>query len=120
MAKAERHLLAGERGLSRRRLQALQARQHLVLAALGERVIELELDVEMILDDRLVAAGDKNKMFDAGFAGLIDDILDDRSVDDGQHLLRDGLGGGKEARAEAGDRENCLAYSFHQSTIHCG
>ena len=34
-------------------------------------------------------------------------------VDDGQHLLRHRLGGGKEARAEAGDRKHSLADCFH-------
>src|SRR5258708_7591246 len=81
----------------------------LVLAALCQRVIELELDIEMILDNRLVAPGDEDEMLDAGLARLIDHILDDRPVDDGQHLLRNGLGGRKKPRAEAGDRENCLA-----------
>jgi len=67
----------------------------------------------MVFDDRLVAAGDEDEMFDAGLARLIDDILDDRPVDDGQHLLGDGLGGREEPRAETGDRENCLANSLH-------
>jgi hypothetical protein len=42
--------------------------------------------------------------------------LDDRPVDDGQHFLRDGLGGRKEPRAEAGDRKNCLANALHADT----
>ena len=100
-------------GLPRRRLQPLQAGELVVLAALGERVIEFELHVEMVLDDRLVASGHEDEMLDAGLACLVDDILDDRLVDDGQHFLGDGLGGREETRAEAGDRENCLANSFH-------
>ena len=113
MAEAQRHLLAGEAGLPRRRLQPLQAGKLVVLAALRQRVVELELDVEMVFDDRLVAAGDEDEMLDAGLARLIDDILDDRPVDDGQHFLGNGLGGREEPRAETGDRENCLANSLH-------
>src|SRR5439155_24222920 len=86
VAEAERDLLAGEAGLARRRLQALQPGKLVVLAALRQRVVELELDVEMIFDDRLVAARDEDEMLDAGFARLVDDVLDDRLVDDGQHL----------------------------------
>ena len=113
MAEAERHLLAGEARLARRRLQPLQPGELLVLAALGQRVVELELEVEMIFDHRLVAAGDEDEMLDAGFPRLVDDILDDGPVDDREHLLRNGLGGRKKPRAETGHRENCLANSFH-------
>ena len=68
-----------------------------------KRALELELAVEMVLDDALVAARDEDEMLDAGRARLVDDVLDDRPVDDGQHFLRHRLGGGQEARAEAGD-----------------
>ena len=67
----------------------------------------------MVFDDRLVAAGDEDEMLDAGLARLIDDILDDRLVDDRQHFLGNGLGGGKKPRAETGDRKHCLANSLH-------
>ena len=40
---------------------------------------------------------------------LLDHVLDDRLVDERQHLLRLRLGGGKEARAEAGGGEDGLA-----------
>ena len=66
---------------------------------------ELELAVEMILDDALVAAGDEDEMLDAGLARLIDRILDQRPVDDRQHFLGHGLGGGQETGSESGDRE---------------
>jgi len=57
--------------------------------------LELELPVEMVLDDRLVAAGDEDEMLDARLARLIDHVLDQPPIDDRQHLLRHGLGGGK-------------------------
>ena len=69
---------------------------------------------------RLVAAGDEDEMLDAGLARLVDDILDDRPVDDRQHFLGDRLGGRQEARAETGNRENCFADFFHDSRVPFG
>ena len=69
----------------------------------------------MVLDDALVAPGDEDEMLDAGLTRLVDDKLDERPVDDRQHLLRHGLGGGQKAGAEAGDRENGFAYGFHRA-----
>ena len=80
---------------------------------LGERALELELAVEMVLDDALVAAGDEDEMLDAGLARLVDHVLDQRPVDHRQHLLRHGLGGRQEPGAEPGDRENGFANGFH-------
>jgi hypothetical protein len=39
-------------------------------------VLEFKLAVEMVLDDRLVAAGDEDEMFNAGLACLVDHVLD--------------------------------------------
>ena len=114
MAEAERRLLSGEAhgaGLG------LVARQNLLLgllAARGKRGVELEHAVEMILDHTLVAAGDEDEMLDAGFLGLVDHVLDQGLVDDGQHLLRHRLGGGQDAGAETGDGEDGFA-DFHGS-----
>ena len=93
----------------------LVARQNVLLgllAARRERGVELEHAVEMILDHALVAAGDEDEMLDAGFLGLVDHVLDQRLVDDGQHFLRHRLGGGQDAGAETGDREDGFA-DFH-------
>ncbi len=93
----------------------LVARQDLhfsLLAAGLQRGVKLVHAVEMVLDHALVAAGDEDEMFDAGLPGLIDHILDQRLVDDGQHFLRHRLGGGQDAGAEAGDREDGFA-DFH-------
>ena len=70
---------------------------------------ELVLLVEMVFDDGLVAAGDEDEMLDTGFARLIDGELDHRPVDDGQHFLGHGFGGGEETGPEPGHRENGLA-----------
>ena len=84
----------------------------LLVAARGQRGVEFEHAVEMVLDHALVAAGDEDEMLDAGLLGLVDHILDQRLVDDGQHFLRHRLGGGQDAGAEAGDREDGFA-DFH-------
>ena len=102
-------------GAGRSRLQEVERR---LLLALEQRHFELELAVEMILDDAFVAAGDEDEMLDAGLAGLVDDVLDQRPVDDRQHLLRHGLGGGQKPCAEPGDRENRFAYASHDGP--CG
>ena len=39
----------------------------------------------MILDHRLVAAGDEDEVLDAGLAGLVDHVLQHRAVDD--HII---------------------------------
>ena len=63
----------------------------------------------MILDHALVAAGDEDEMLDAGFARLVDHMLDHRPVDHGQHFLRHRLGRGQKACAEPGDGKHGLA-----------
>ena len=63
----------------------------------------------MILDDALVAAGDENEVLDARVPRLIDDMLDERPVDDGQHLFWHRLGRGQEAGAKPCHREHGLA-----------
>ena len=109
VAEAERRLLAGEAGRAGRRKIGHQALEFLELAAALQRVLQLVGDVEMILDHRLVAAGDEDEMLDARLARLFDAMLQHRAIDHGQHFLRHGLGGGQNARAEAGDRENGFA-----------
>ena len=90
----------------RSRVELLERRR---LAALASVASSSYLDVEMVLDDALVAAGDEDEMLDAGFARLVDRVLDQRPVDDRQHLLGHRLGGGQEAGAEAGDGKDGLA-----------
>ena len=82
---------------------ALQFLERRLLAALAQRRLELVGDVEMVLDRRLVAAGDHDEMLDPRRARLVDRVLDDRAVDHGQHLLGHRLGRRQEAGAEAGD-----------------
>ncbi len=68
----------------------------------------------MVLDDALVAARDEDEMLDAGLTGLVDHMLDQRTVDHRQHLLRHGFGGGQKTRTEAGDRQDGFANGLHE------
>ena len=74
-----------------------------------QRLLELVVAVEVVLERALVAAGDHEDVVEAGGDGLLDDVLDGRLVDDRQHLLGSGLGGGQEPGAEAGCRDDSLA-----------
>src|SRR4029078_7897736 len=78
----------------------IQAFKLACLAARGENFLELELPVEMILDDALVAPGDEDEMFDAGLTRLVDHVLDQRTVNHRQHFLRTRFGWGQERGAE--------------------
>ena len=112
VAEAERRLLAGEAGRAGGRQIGHQRGVFERFPAPLERVFELVGGVEMILDDALVAAGDEDEMLDPRLARLIDDVLKDRPVDDGQHLLRNRLGRRQETRAEAGDGQHGFADRF--------
>ena len=67
-----------------RLLQPAQQYQLLQLSRPGQRVDQLGLDIEIVLDDSLVAAGDEHNVLDTGFEGLVHGILDDGPVDHGQ------------------------------------
>src|SRR6202030_1989868 len=90
------------------------------LLALEQRHFQLELAVEMVLDDALVAAGDEDEMLDAGLTGLVDHVLDQRPVDHRQHLFRHGLGRRQEPGAETGHGKNRLAYGLHAGPFDIG
>ena len=96
-------IVPGLRQLAAQRLQLLG------LAARLERRLELIGEIEMILDARLVAAGDEDEVLDSRLARLVEHIFERRAVDDGQHFLRYGLGGGQETGAEAGDGNDGFA-----------
>ena len=76
------------------------------LALLLEKAFQLVGEVEVVLDGPLLARGDDDHLLDAGRDGLLDGVLDDRLVDERQHLLGLSLGGRQEASAPAGCRED--------------
>ena len=90
--------------------------QQLRLVLARERLLQLEVAVEMILDRGLAAAGDQDHLGGARFHRLFHDQLDGGYVDDGEHFLRDGLCDGKEARSQPGGGDDDLA----QGLLHGG
>ena len=70
----------------------------------------------MIFDGLLAAAGDDEDLIAARGHGLFDAVLNDGLVDQREHFLGLGFGGGQEAGAEAGGGENGFA-DFH---VHGG
>ena len=93
VAETERGLLAGEARRAGFRQLFLEKRRTSGFLALFKRVLELVIDVEIILDDRLAAPRHEDEMLDPGLDRLVDDMLQNRCVDDGQHFLRHALGG---------------------------
>ena len=64
---------------------------------------------------RLAAAGDDDDLGAAGGHGLFDAVLDQRLVDQAEHLLGRCLGGGQKASAHAGGRKDSLANLLSES-----
>ena len=95
------------------------ATEHLDVAAGLEQVLELVGGVEVVLDGPLLAAGHDDDLLDAGGHRLLDRVLDDRLVDERQHLLRLRLGRRQEAGAPAGGREDGFA-DAHRTSCRAG
>ena len=85
------------------------------LALLLEQVLELVVEVEVVLDRALLRRGDDDDLLDPRGDRFLDAVLDDRLVDEGQHLLGLRLGGGQEAGAPAGGREDSFADAHRTS-----
>ena len=111
--EAQRLGLAHVGALHDARKQLADLLQQLVLAVSQQLGFELVGLVEVILDRALAATGDEDEVGDAGGHRLLHRVLDERPVDDRQHLLGRRLGGGKEARAEARDGEYSLGDFLH-------
>ena len=71
--------------------------------------LEVVRDVEVVLDRVLALAGHDDDRGEARRHGLLDHVLDDRLVDERQHLLGLRLRGRQEAGAEPGGRKHGLA-----------
>jgi hypothetical protein len=115
MAQAQRHLLAHGDEVARLDARGLEHVER--LAALGHGRLELEGVVEVLDDRGLAAAGHEDHLLDPRLARLVDRILDQRPVDDRQHLLGDRLGRGKKTRAETGNRKHRLADGTTKSLV---
>src|SRR5205085_1438910 len=100
VSEAERLTLADVRDAGELRDGARLPDQPL-LAALAQHVLQFERDVEVVLDGGLTAPGDDDDRLDAGQNRLLDDVLDERLINERQHLLRRRLRRRQEARAQA-------------------
>ena len=84
------------------------------LAGLLQRADQFRMQIEIVLDHRLVATGHEHDVLDTGFERLVDRILDDRPVDDRQHFLRHRLGRRQESRSKPRHRYDCLPDFLHR------
>ena len=94
--------------------------QQVLLLARFQQVLQLEADIEVIFDGGLAPAGHDDDVLDAGVNRLLDAVLNDRLIHDGQHFFRLRLGGGQKARPEACGGENGFAdFSQHKLPVWC-
>ena len=111
MAQAE-WLLLPHRAHVRHARNLLRGLQQRGFVALGQRVLEFKADVEMVFHQDFAAPGHDDDLVAAGSNRLFHAVLNDRLVDDRQHLFRHDLGGRKKPRAHARGREYCFT-NFH-------
>ena len=76
------------------------------LAPLSEEAFQLDRDVEVILDCVLTAPGDDDDVGDARLRSLLDAVLDDRLVDQHEHLLGLRLRSREKASTESSSGED--------------
>ncbi len=83
--------------------------QQFFLALRLQHGFEFRVGVEMIFDRSFGAARDEYQRFGAGGQCFVDRVLDERFIDDRQHLLRACLGDGQKSGAAAGNgKYGCL------------
>ncbi len=90
--------------------------QHARLAARAQQRLQLRRAVEVVFHRDLIAARDENDFCAAGSQRLFYAVLNQRFINQRQHLLRDRLGCGEKSRAHPGSGKNSLA-DLHGS--HC-
>ena len=111
MAEAERRLLAGETRRARGRKIGHQGRQLGHLPRRFSMSSSSKDEVEMVLDDALVAAGDENEMLDPASRASSTNIAGSAGRPRSAFPWA-GLGRGQEARAETGDGKTALRIGF--------
>jgi len=114
MTQPQGFLLANRNDLSEAGVRGFKDAEVLALGA--HRRFELERMIEIIDQARFAAAGDEDNLLDSRLPRFIHRILDQRPVDDRQHLLGDRLGRGQKARAEPRDWK----HGFANFTGHSG
>ena len=95
------------------------ATQHLDVTLRLQQRLQLEAVVEVVLDGSLLAARHDDDLLDASGDRLFDRVLDDRLVDQRQHLLGLCLGGRQEPGAPPCGRKHCLPNAHRASPCGC-
>ena len=72
---------------------------------------------EVVLDHPLVAPGHEDEVLDPGLPGLVDHVLQHRTVDHRHHLLGHRFGGRQKPGAETRHGKHRLANAFHARPI---
>ena len=98
----------------------IDLRQSALVALFRQDRLKLRHTVEVILQRILVTSGDHQHVGEARRHGLLHDVLDGRFVHDGQHFLRHGLGGRKEASAQSGGGNDGFGDRSTHGTHHIG
>ena len=115
VAEPERHALTHEDARRFGRDDVADELQQVVLTGLGELALELGIGVEVILDRALRRARDEDQPIRAGVERFFDGVLDQRLVDDRQHLLRRRLRRRQKARSSTRDRKHGCSNAWHRS-----
>lgn len=88
------------------------------LTTLAQKVLQGAIGLEVGEQFRLAGRGNDNDAVDVrGLKGLLDHVLDDGLIEDGEHLLGGALGAREEAGAETGggnDSRHVVKYSFRR------
>ncbi len=65
--------------------------------------------VKVVFNGAFATACDKDHVTNASRVSLFNGILNERLVNDGQHLLGGGFGGRQEPSSQSGNREHCFS-----------
>jgi hypothetical protein len=76
----------------------------------AERSLELRRAVEVVLHGDLAAGGDDDDLGASGRDGLFHAVLDERLVDEAEHLLGSGFGGGEKTCPQTRGGKDGFAY----------
>ena len=118
MPQTERFGLADVNAGHARRDDITNGGEQFVLAGLRERALELGIGIEVIFDRSLGCPGYEDQLGRTCGDGLLDRVLDQRLVDDGEHFLGTRLGCRQKTGAPACHRKYGCSYSLGHEVLH--
>src|ERR1700754_2651382 len=113
MPQTQRFGLANIEAIDMTRLDAAYERKQLLLSTRLEFRLDLVRLVEMVLDGALAAARHEDHFGDTCCDGFFDGVLNQRFIDNGQHLFRAGFSCRKKAGTEPRHGKNGFRYFKH-------